>query len=219
MIFIQSGRLKLSSVMSGLRTKLKFDVTEQENMISPIILSWKYCRFSLYPSFSTNQSVFDTNAHLLLHITDRSDIHPPQRETGGSQCNTTPAPLLSPRACSPCNIYNQLVPCVPEPVHLPPHRPPPLAPFTGPGWRLPVASHYTVTTDPLTLTHRGEGRRLFLCKLSKRAVALNALSPLVSACTFLCNSCFLRRLIYHVMYCVYIYIYFVFISQRIVVFF
>lgn len=38
----------------------------EKNTIHPF-LSQEYCRFSLYPSFFTNQNFFDTNGPLLLH--------------------------------------------------------------------------------------------------------------------------------------------------------
>lgn len=75
-------------------------------------------------SFSTNQNIFDTNGPVLLNSAGHLGVHFPQKETGESGCNTTPASLLSRQADSAQSLkYLLLILCLlpfsPELLYLP----------------------------------------------------------------------------------------------------
>lgn len=79
------GRFKLKS-NSWIRRQWTKAWIQQLNFIwkniltSPVFLSQEYCRFSLFPSFFTNQNVFDTNNLLLLNTTCHVGSHKLKQE-------------------------------------------------------------------------------------------------------------------------------------------
>ncbi len=87
----------------------------EKSWIHQLNLTWRniieYCRFSLCPSFLTNQKVFDTNNLLLRNTTCHFGVHFHKVETGESECNVTPAPLLSCQANSAQSLQYLLDNC------------------------------------------------------------------------------------------------------------
>lgn len=80
----------LSHKKNGQKPKSWVEFHVKNIVTSPISLSQIYCKFphSLSFLFLINPKVFDTNNLSLKHPL-------PQNERGESECNTTPAPLLS----------------------------------------------------------------------------------------------------------------------------